>query len=49
MKAGKIRDEWVTDSEQWKGLCKTCYSPHMKTAVKGEKGEKYLIQMTRGI
>ena len=25
LKAWNIREEWATDREQWKGLCKTCY------------------------
>ncbi len=36
LKAWIIREEWATDRERWKGLCKTCY-PHKETSTKGEK------------
>ena len=39
LKAWKIKEEWATDREKWKGLCKTRY-PKLETAAKGEKGEK---------
>ena len=25
LKAWNIREEWATDRERWKGLCRTCY------------------------
>ena len=37
MKAWSIREEWATERERWKSLCKTRY---METSTKGKKGEK---------
>ena len=28
LKAWNIREEWATDRERWKGICKTRYTPH---------------------
>ena len=39
LKAWNIREEWATDRERWKSLCKTCY-PHRETAATCEKDEK---------
>ena len=38
LKAWNIKEEWATDRERLKGLCKTRY-PEQETAAKGEKGE----------
>ena len=45
MKAWSIKEEWATDREKWRSLCKTRYggaTPHRETAAKGKKGKKLL-------
>ena len=39
MIAWTIREEWATDMERWKGLCKTCY-PAQGNSGKRRTNEK---------
>ena len=45
LKAWNIREEWATDRERWKRLCKTHTTPHRETAAKGEIGGKFTIDV----
>ena len=37
-----IKEEWATDREKWRSMCKTRYTPHRETAAKGKKGKKVI-------
>ena len=45
LKAWNIREEWATDRERWKGLCKTRH-PTRETAAKGEKERIWINRLT---